>query len=120
MGQYELKDILVLIFICLTGMIIVNHYAGLEIEFLSEIEESVFAGAGVEVFSDEYLSDDIGRKVANSALCQSRLRRHGGEIRATRKKLSIAKKAGDDSLAKEIQTNLDDLIEQKYSLCDGL
>ena len=120
MSHYDLKDILTLIFLALTGLIVVNHYAELEIEFLSTIEESVFEGAGIVAIDDYSPTYYMGKEVADSGSCQSRIKKHGLIMRNARDTLTTAKEEGDANAILDAQVALDDLENQKAFLCDGL
>ena len=120
MNQYDIKDILTLVFIALAGLIVVNHYAELEIEFLSTIEESVFEGAGIITYVDYSPTYYMGKKVSDGGGCQTRIRNHGLTMRNAREKLADAKEEGDSNAIIETQTDLDYLKSQKPYLCDGL
>ena len=120
MSQYDLKDILSLIFLALSGLIVVNHYAELEIEFLSTIEESVFKGSGIVTFEDYSPTYYMGKEVTDSGKCQSRIRNHGLIMRNAREILATAEEKKDTNAILDAQVALDNLEDQKASLCDGL
>lgn len=114
----NLKDILFFMIIGLTVALGVNHYMGLDIEFLNNIQNAIVSsgergGSSVRDIG----GSGIGDSKSNSAECE-RMRKSLGDAKTlARNDLATAKKEGDAMRIREAQDNLDSLARRERETC---
>jgi hypothetical protein len=110
MKNYDLKDILTIVFILIAGLVVANHHLGLEIDALSGIEQVVFSG---EERGTEYFNYDVA-----GGGCANESRGNGAAIKSVRMAVVRAERNGDMQQAQALQERLDVLLAERSAVCD--
>jgi hypothetical protein len=114
----SLKDILFFMIIGLTVALGVNHYLGLDIEFLNNIQDTIVT-SGERGGSSVRSIGGSGSTGSNtrSAECERLLKSLGDAKTLARNDLDAAKKEGDTMRIREMEDNLASLARREREAC---